>query len=331
MYRNIDEQDISKYSKIPKIYAHLKDKKFDDWEIPPWELCIDLSKKIGEGTWANVYLAKWRQTIVVAKVLKNISDLEAKQLIIKEFQYMTKMHHPNIVQLFGYVEEPFVIVMEYFQNGDLLENLLKLTLSQKIKIAKDILQGLTYIHERKPHALIHRDIKLRNILLTNSYTAKISDFGLSTFSINNIIKSYSGNDLVNLINNTNQNKRENLITCDTKDLTDNVGTKRYMAPEIKTGNYNTKVDIYSCGILFHELFTNTRYEYFVNIYAPNNLNILILKMINPNPDLRPTSTIAIKEFNNIKFKKDTIIQQLKSLKLNLINGKTKIVIRKVKK
>ena len=58
------------------------------------------------------------KTTVVAKA-KNELDAEAKKLIIKEFNNMTNVHHPNIVQLFGYVEEPFIIVMEYFQNGDL--------------------------------------------------------------------------------------------------------------------------------------------------------------------------------------------------------------------
>lgn len=348
MNKRLFEQDVSLHSGIPKVYSNLKNKSFDDWEIPPWELYIDSNKKIGEGTWANVYLAEWRQTKVVAKVLKNINDLHAKKLIIKEFQNMTKMHHPNIVQLFGYVEEPFVIVMEYFKNGDLYENLLKLKLSKKIKIANDILQGLIYIHERKPAPLIHRDIKLRNILLTNSYTAKISDFGLSTFSISNIMKTYSGNDLVNLVN-SKENKRENEIIIGNGnrtgndneknkffDLTDNVGTLRYMAPEIKTGYYNSKVDIYSCGILFYELFTNKpvydniiNYRY-ININLSKELTLLILKMIGDDPNIRPTSSIVMLELNRIKFKETSLIKKIDNMKIfKFIQNKSKLRIGKV--
>ena len=154
------------------------------------------------------------------------------------------MHHPNIVQLFGYVEEPFVIIMEYFQHGDLFENINKLKFNQKIKIANDIIKGLIYIHERRPNSLIHRDIKPRNILLTNSYSAKIADFGISTFSIGNIIKIASNNNLVLLENQESTYEFNN--STEINEYTDNVGTERYMAPEVKTKHYDNKVDIYSC-------------------------------------------------------------------------------------
>ena len=301
MYNKIYEDDISLHSGIPKIYAHLKNKKFSEWEIPPWEVYINSNKLLGEGSWAKVYLAEWRQTTVVAKVLKNTFDVHSKELIIKEFQNMTKMHHPNIVQLFGYVEEPFVIIMEYFQNGDLFDNLKKLKFNQKIKIANDIIKGLIYIHERKPTSLIHRDIKPRNILLTNSYTAKIADFGLSTVSIGNIIKIASNNNLVLLENSVEINE-----------YTDNVGTERYMAPEVKTKHYDNKVDIYSCGILLYELFTGSIYH---DKFNWNDYNIscklkeLILKMVNITPKCRPTASNTLHYFNQIKFSKYQIYYQ----------------------
>ena len=311
MYKKIFEHDVSLHSGIPKVYAHLKHKKFGEWEIPPWEVYIDSNKLLGEGSWAKVYLAEWRQTTVVAKVLKNTFDTHAKELIIKEFENMTKMHHPNIVQLFGYVEEPFVIIMEYFQNGDLFDNLNKLKLNQKIKIANDIIKGLIYIHERRPNSLIHRDIKPRNILLTNSFTAKIADFGLSTFSIGNIIKIASNNNLVLLENqqskcSTYEFNNFFLEVNESNEYTDNVGTERYMAPEVKTKHYNNKVDIYSCGILLYELFSETIY---LDSFNWNNSNIsqklkdLILIMISENPEDRPTASNTLYHLNNIKFSK----------------------------
>lgn len=301
MYKKIVEEDISIHSGIPKQYYHLKNKNFDEWEIPPWEVYIDSNKLLGEGTWAKVYLAEWRQTTVVAKVLKNTFDNHAKMLIINEFKNMTKMHHPNIVQLFGYVEEPFVIVMEYFKNGDLFQNLKKLKLNQKIKITNDILKGLIYIHNRKPCSLIHRDIKLKNILLTNSYTAKIADFGLSTLSIGNIIKIASNNNLISLENQQNTKTEE---LNENNEYTDYVGTERYMAPEVKTKYYNNKVDIYSCGILLYELYSSNIYMYKLNW---NNSNIsdklknLILNMIDENPENRPNASYALNNFKYIKF------------------------------
>ena len=214
------------------------------------------------------------------------------------------MHHPNIVQLFGYVEEPFVIIMEYFQHGDLFENINKLKFNQKIKIANDIIKGLIYIHERRPNSLIHRDIKPRNILLTNSYSAKIADFGISTFSIGNIIKIASNNNLVLLENQESTYEFNN--STEINEYTDNVGTERYMAPEVKTKHYDNKVDIYSCGILLYELFSCNIY---LDKFNWNNSNIsyklkdLILKMVDIKPENRPTESNTLSYFNQIKFNK----------------------------
>jgi serine/threonine protein kinase len=318
MYKKIYEHDVSLHSGIPKVYSHLKHKKFGEWEIPPWEVYIDSNKLLGEGSWAKVYLAEWRQTTVVAKVLKNSFDTHAKELIIKEFENMTKMHHPNIVQLFGYVEEPFVIIMEYFQNGDLFQNLNNLKLNQKIKIASDIIKGLIYIHERRPNSLIHRDIKPRNILLTNSYSAKIADFGLSTFSIGNIIKIASNNNLVLLENQENTYETSNYI--ESNEYTDNVGTERYMAPEVKTKYYNNKVDIYSCGILLYELFSGSIYLgefHWDNSNISHKLKELILKMVNNKPEDRPNASSTLYYFNQIKFNNyKHLLHDLKSFTRN---------------
>ena len=328
MFKNKYSNDISLHDGVPKYFYHLRNKEFDEWEIAPWELTINTDSLIGYGTWANVYLAEWRKTKVVAKVLKNEVDTEAKKLIIKEFNNMTKMHHPNIVQLFGYVEEPFIIVMEYFQNGDLYKNLNKLSLRQKIKIANDILKGLIYIHERRPMGLIHRDIKLRNILLTNSYTAKIGDFGLSTFAIDNLIRITSNNNLqglenISIENEENKKKVNNNVTIsgplieslELNDLTDNVGTQRYMAPEMQTNFYNNKVDIYSCGILLYELFTGNLYlnEFEWSTKNGNILNKYLIELIKEMtkklPSERINASSALCKLNSIKFYKYSILKR----------------------
>lgn len=85
------------------------------------------------------------------------------------------------------------------------------------------------------------------ILLTNSKVAKISDFGLSKFYTMKMVQS--NDNLVNMCN------KDNLV-----DVTENVGTERYMSPKILLSHeYNNKSDIYSCGILLYELFENKKY------------------------------------------------------------------------
>ena len=269
--------DISLHGGVPKQFFTVRNKQFGDWEIPPWELFIYQNELLGEGSFSKVYLAKWRETLVVAKVLDENICKDKKELVLREFNTMTKLHHPNIVQFLGYIDNPFIIVMEYIPKGDLLTNIPKLSKSQKMNIMKDILKGLVYIHNRKPFSLIHRDIKPTNILLTNSKVAKITDFGLSKFYCLEKINSHE--NLVQL------GEKENM------EFTTPVGTERYMAPEAQiSGNYNNKVDIYSCGILLYELFENKRYIPGTKMswfWTPKKIkNIIIEQMLNVNPDDR---------------------------------------------
>lgn len=287
---NIDlhTSDISLHNGVPKNFSHLKDKDFGDWEIPPWELFIFESRLLGEGSFAKVYLAKWRETFVVAKVInENIAERD-KELVMREFKIMTKLHHPNIVQFLGYINKPFIIVMEYIPKLDIDKNINSLKKYQKIDIMKDILRGLAYIHNRRPYSLIHRDIKPTNILLTNSKVAKITDFGLSKFY--NLEKS-SSYDNIQSMEKTSDN-----------DLTNFVGTERYMAFEVKDKlPYTNKADIYSCGILIYELFENKKY--IINgimqwYYTPKKIKKIIIDyMICENPDNRLTAMELLKLLN----------------------------------
>tara|TARA_Y100000996_G_scaffold414869_1_gene407138 strand:+ start:127 stop:1035 length:909 start_codon:yes stop_codon:yes gene_type:complete len=299
MFTNTNNYNISLYNSdqslhdgVPKKYYDIRNKKFNDWEIPPWELFIFSNRKLGEGSFAKVYLGKWRETFVVAKVLNNVLSDKDKMLVLREIEIMTKLHHPNIVQFLGYIDDPFILIMEYIPNNDLLEHINKksLKLREKKTIMRDILQGLGYIHNRRPYSLIHRDIKPTNILLTNSKVAKITDFGLS--------KLINQNTLTDSINsNVNLN---NDLSCD-------VGTERYMAPEILNNvnntQYTNKVDIYSCGILLYELFENKRYIHGRNFkwyYTPKIIKkIIIENMLNENPDDRNNALSILSIYNNV--------------------------------
>ena len=277
--------DINVRSGIPKQYYHFKNKIFHDWEIVPWELYIFTNNLLGEGSFSKVYLAKWRETTVVAKVIKEEVN---KQLIIREIDIMSKLHHPNVVQFLGYIDEPFIIVMEYIPNNNLNYNIKKLKKKNKISIMKDILKALIYIHNRTPNSLIHRDIKPTNILLTNSKTAKITDFGLSKFYNLERTNSFGSLNTLETINN---------------ELTQTVGTERYMAPELlkKHSNYDNKVDIYSCGILLYELFENKRYlpgNKLSWFWCPKNIRNIIEKyMLCEDPKNRYDALTILKILN----------------------------------
>lgn len=266
----------------------------DDWQIDISEIKIFYDKLIGEGSFSKVYLAEWKKTTVVVKVFNLQTNVDKTYLFDREFDTMTRSHHPNIIQLLGYIEDPFIIVMEYLPNKDLLSiiNSKFTSLDKKLNISIDILKGINYLHSRKPDYIIHRDLKPQNIIFTKSFKPKITDFGLSRLLKNKCI-----------IANYHKMIQKN------QDLSQNVGSYRYMAPEIRSNkNYNYKIDIWSLGIMFYELFENTRYEnYFIWKKTPKNIkNILINFMLKSNPDERLDSDKLIDLFiiakKNIKFK-----------------------------
>ena len=291
MAKNYNIDLILSQDEIKNTYD-LNYKISNDWEIPPWELFIFKDRMLGEGSFSKVYLAKWREAFVVAKVINNEVLSVKKDIVLREIDIMSKLHHPNIVQFLGFVYNPFIIVIEYLPCGDLTSNN-SLTKTQKINIIKDILKGLSYIHNRQPNTLIHRDIKPSNVLLTTSKLAKISDFGLSKF--------YNNSNSKEIIIKTDLEKEKNKDK--EKDNTITVGTERYMAPEVKTtSTYNNKIDIYSCGILFYELFEKKKYYPHLPMkwyYTPKVIqNIITTQMLCEDPVQRTDALTLIKKLNN---------------------------------
>ena len=279
---------------FPREFSHLRNKKIDDWEIAPWEIQIDTEQLLGKGEFGYVYLAKWKSTQVVAKVIKGNIMNDQKELFLNEFNILSKSHHPNIVQIFGYVENPFIIVMEYLSDQDLLYHIRKnrLSLVNKINICLDILKGVEYLHTLKPQSVIHRDLKPQNIILNSSKAAKITDFGLSRFLDNNHSSKKSPEENISELTKTSN-----------EDLTTMVGTKRYMSPEVtQPSKYNQKVDIWSLGVIFSELFENRRYN--SNFYwskTPVRIqNIIHEYMLKENPDNRLNAQEIIVFFEDIK-------------------------------
>ncbi len=298
-YRMYSDKDYSLYNGIPKTFSSINDKVLDEWEIAPWDLLIQKDKLLGSGNFGKVYIAKWKHTTVVAKVMHENIPMDKKELIKREFNVLTKCHHPNVIQLLGYVSDPFIIVMEYLSNGELLNyinNNKFISKINKINICLDILRGLYYLHNRKPSYIIHRDIKPQNILITPSGSVKIADFGISKlFFKKNLTQNISQESL------KEENKDLAKQLDEDNELTMDVGAPRYMAPEIKENKaYNFKIDIWSAGIIFAELFENKRYnDNFLWVNTPKRIkNIIINKMLNKEPNNRLSSNELIILFEN---------------------------------
>ena len=145
-------------------------------------------------------------------------------------QVMAEMRHPHIVQFLGlcFLEGSAlpVLVMERLDNS--LDNLLEtspgLPLALKRSLLADVARGLLYLHTRNP-PVVHRDLSARNVLLTSSLVAKISDLGNARIV--------------------------NLRPGQVRKLTPLPGTMAYMPPEAfdERSRYGPRLDIFSFGHL----------------------------------------------------------------------------------
>ncbi|CAD8103498.1 unnamed protein product [Paramecium primaurelia] len=151
---------------------------------------------------------------------------EAKMLrLLKDYR------HKNIILLEEIITDcrSVSIILEYCQGGDLLQLLQQKSIQIDVpRLMLNLLSGLKHLHDLE---IVHRDIKLQNILFKDSKnmdTLKIADFGFSC------IKSQ-----ISFIN----------PRC---------GTPGYTAPEVfsQSCKYNEKVDIYSAGIIFYNILTS---------------------------------------------------------------------------
>jgi serine/threonine protein kinase len=155
--------------------------------------------------------------------------------ILSETDLMKKLNHPNVTKILEMFEddEYILIAMEYINGGNLFSFVKKRRkLSEKTAkfLFKQIILGIKHIHSKK---IVHRDIKLENILIDLNNNIKICDFG-----IGRILKS------------------------EKQLLYDKCGTPMYMAPEIllssKTKGYEGfPVDIWSSGISLYIMLSGT--------------------------------------------------------------------------
>lgn len=189
-------------------------------------------KQIGEGAYCTIYLAQSlhsREKHAVKQISKsNFSGGQTKKdSLVSEIRLMRKLCHPNIVNLHSvYENENYVyLVLDYMEGGDFLARILKKgQFPEKVaaKFMQIMLDVLEHIHSQN---IIHRDIKLENILVNeHEWEFKLGDFGLAVQS--------SG-------------------PCQVK-----CGSPGYIAPEIFTkDSYDSKVDIFSVGIILYILLS----------------------------------------------------------------------------
>ena len=149
----------------------------------------ELTRLLGAGTYADVYMAKDKRkkdiTVSLKKYNKNVIETGVSQAILREIVALKACNHPNIVQLLDIDYQKFsYLALEYydFTLSEIIEHQyssLPFTSNHIQNIFYQVLQGLNYLHNNN---IIHRDIKANNIVLSyyskkNYYQVAIADMG----------------------------------------------------------------------------------------------------------------------------------------------------------
>ena len=192
--------------------------------------------KIGQGSFGQVFRAKHKKTnrIYAVKAIDKTNKInqKGKCYFKREIEIMYKIKHTNIVKLYTHFEDNnfCYFVMEYVNNGNLFDNLQKqrkkcFDKNNVAHIIKDLLSAVYYLHNMNP-PIIHRDIKLENILIHENGKIKLTDFGWSNYIIDDEIRD---------------------TFC---------GTPVYQAPEmLNRKEHDHKVDIWCIGVIMFEIYT----------------------------------------------------------------------------
>ncbi len=195
-----------------------------------------LLKELGVGSFGRVLLVQHKLTqakyAIKAIDKRNKMNIQEKPYFRREIEIMYRVHHPNVVKLFGHFEDNnyCYFIMEYIPGGNIYtlvpKNGISTISTQMIaSIMKDVISAAYFLHHMRP-PIIHRDIKPENVVLDQNNRAKLTDFGWSNYM---------------------QGDMKRTTVC---------GTPIYLAPEIiNNRGHDERVDIWCIGVLLFELMT----------------------------------------------------------------------------
>ena len=199
-----------------------------------------IASKIGEGGMGAVYRAHdevLKRDVAIKFLSKNIADKVARDHLLEEARIASSLSHPNIctVHEVGTHDDEFYVVMELI-DGRPLNSLIGssgLAAETALRYGVQIADALHHAHER---AVIHRDLKSANVMVTDDGRVKVLDFGLAMSlrkqqlddATRSIVDLGSGSELA--------------------------GTLAYMAPEILRGEAAThQTDLWAFGVILYEM------------------------------------------------------------------------------
>ncbi|KAK9894120.1 Pkinase-domain-containing protein, partial [Cystobasidium minutum MCA 4210] len=212
---------------------------------------------LGEGEFGKVKLGvhaqRWGEEVAIKLIKKgNVNDAAKSLKVQREIDVLRMIKHPHIVRLVDVVEtDRYIgIVLEYASGGELFEYILAhkhLRENVACKLFAQLVSGVGYLHSKK---IVHRDLKLENLLLDRNRNIIITDFGFAN-RFND-----AGSDLM-------------ATSC---------GSPCYAAPELvlQDGQYvGSAVDVWSCGVILYAMLAGyLPYDDDPNNPDGDNINLL---------------------------------------------------------
>ena len=229
----LNDDILSERDKMIKaIKGYIKKNK----RLPPTTLdYYKFVKLVGKGAFGKVTLGVHKLTgseVAIKTIEKSyMKDDFSRKKVLQEVYILKNIKHSNVIRLLEVFESPkhLLIVMEYSGGGDLLKYIKthgRLSESKAREYFIQIVYGLAHCHWR---SVLHRDVKLDNILLDSNGGVKLWDFGVSKIM-----------------------KKDQVIN-------EQCGTPAYIAPEIISdqGYSGFSVDIWSLGVLLYAMLWGT--------------------------------------------------------------------------
>ncbi|KAF8413063.1 hypothetical protein HHK36_001039 [Tetracentron sinense] len=221
--------------------------KYEDWESGTKAL-LDKDRLIGGGSIGTVYRTSFEGGISIAvKKLETLGRIRNQEEFEQEIGRLGNLRHPNLVAFQGYYWSSTMqlILSEFVPNGNLYEHLhelsypgtsssrgrSKLYWSRRFQIALGTARALAYLHHDCKPQVLHLNIKSTNILLSEGFEAKLSDYGLGKL----------------------------LPMLDSYGLTKFHTAVGYVAPELAQSlRFSDKCDVYSFGVILLELVSGRK-------------------------------------------------------------------------
>ncbi|KAF8811906.1 Pkinase-domain-containing protein [Phlegmacium glaucopus] len=251
-----------------------------------------LLQTLGEGEFGKVKLGlhiRWGEEVAVKLIRRgNVDGTVRMSKVEREIEVLKTLKHPNIVRLYDVIEtDKYIgIILEYASGGELFDHILAhryLRERDAAKLFSQLISGVWYIHQKK---IVHRDLKLENLLLDRHRNVIITDFGFA---------------------NRFEHRPDDLMQT-------SCGSPCYAAPElvISEGLYvGSAVDIWSCGVILYAMLAgylpfdddpanpdgdniNLLYRYIVSTplsfpdYISTEARDLLGLMLVPDPNRRTT-------------------------------------------